>query len=160
MALAVAEGANEHAKDDYEPAGFTTVRHSKGKHIKGLIGRPPAAVVPVKAPDAPLPGPKASKGGVKHAAAGTAVNAAVSAAVIDGDRVEEAIPAKPRPGLKGDALLHRCLHVLFKCHMIEQAGTVLGCAAGESAFCSNFALCKMSVRIIGKHACFVSMRGL
>ena len=117
LALAVAEGANEDAQDDFEPAEFTTVRHAKGKHIKGLIGRPPAAVVPVKAPDAPLPGPKARKGGVKRAAAGAAVNAAVPAVVTDGDRAEEAIPEKPRPGLKGNALSLRCLHVLFKCHM-------------------------------------------
>ncbi|KAL0047030.1 hypothetical protein WJX82_004537 [Trebouxia sp. C0006] len=96
----VAEGANEDAQDDFEPAEFTTVRHAKGKHIKGLIGRLPAAVVPVKAPDAPLPGPKARKGGVKRAAAGAAVNAAVPAVVTDGDRAEEAIPEKPRPGLK------------------------------------------------------------
>ena len=105
LAFAVAEGANEHAKDDFEPAEFTTVRHSKGKHIKGLIGRPPAAVVPVKAPDAPLLRPKARKGGVKHAAAGAAVHGGVPAVVFDGARVEEAIPAKPRPGLRGDALL-------------------------------------------------------
>ena len=117
LALAVAEGANEDAQDDFEPAEFTTVRHAKGKHIKGLIGRLPAAVVPVKAPDAPLPGPKARKGGVKRAAAGAAVNAAVPAVVTDGDRAEEAIPEKPRPGLKGNALSLRCLHVLFKCHM-------------------------------------------
>ncbi len=105
LVLTVAEGADEHAEDDFEPAEFTTVRHAKGKHIKGLIGRPPAAVVPVKAPDAPLPGPKARKGGVKRAAAGAAVNAAVPAVVIDGDRVEEGIPVKPRPRLKGNALL-------------------------------------------------------
>jgi hypothetical protein len=118
LALAVDEGANEDAEDDFEPAEFTTVRRTKGKHIKGLIGRPPAAVVPVKAPDAPLPGPKARKGGVRRAAAGAAVNAAAPAVVIDGDRAEEAIPEKPRPGLKGDALLQRCMHALFKCHMV------------------------------------------
>lgn len=119
MALAVDEGANEHAEVDFEPAEFTTVRHTKGKHIKGLIGRPPAAVVPVMAPDAPLLGPKARKGWVKRAAAGAAVNAAVSAAVTDGDRVEEAIHVKPRPGLKGDALLQRYLHALFKCRIVQ-----------------------------------------
>ncbi len=81
------------------------MRHTKGKPGRGLTGRPPAAAVPVKAPDAPIAGPRARKGGVRRAAAGAAVNAAVSAAVIDGDRLEEAIPAKPRPGLKGNALL-------------------------------------------------------
>jgi len=105
LALAAAEGANEHAKDGFEPAEFTIVRHTKGKPGRGLTGRPPAAAVPVKAPDAPIAGPRARKGGVRRAAAGAAVNAAVSAAVIDGDRLEEAIPAKPRPGLKGNALL-------------------------------------------------------
>ncbi|KAL0033665.1 hypothetical protein WJX79_010885 [Trebouxia sp. C0005] len=95
----VAEGANEHAKDGLETADFTNVRHTRGKHIKGLIGRPPAAVVPVKDPDAPLPGPKARKGGTRRTAVEAAVNAAISDAVIDGDRVEEAIPAKPCPGL-------------------------------------------------------------
>ena len=105
LALAAAEEALECANDSFEPAEFTTVRHSKVKHGKGLIGRPPAAVVPVKAPDAPLPGARARKGEVRRAAAGAAVNAAVPAAVTDGDKVEEAIPAKPRPGLKGKALL-------------------------------------------------------
>ncbi|DBB00960.1 TPA: hypothetical protein ACH3X1_000873 [Trebouxia sp. C0004] len=102
LALAAAGGANEHAEDGFEAAEFTTVRHSKGKHVRGRIGRLTAAAVPVKAPDAPLTGPQARKGGVKHTAARAAVNAAVSAAVTEGDRVEEGIPAKPRPGLKAE----------------------------------------------------------
>ena len=119
LTLAVAEGANEHAKDGLETADFTNVRHTRGKHIKGLIGRPPAAVVPVKDPDAPLPGPKARKGGTRRTAVEAAVNAAISDAVIDGDRVEEAIPEKPCPGLKGDVLLSRCSHAFQVAHFSE-----------------------------------------